>query len=41
MKQVSGIKLLEEKEGNGPEAKKEDKVVNSLKVFLNQGGSPT
>jgi len=37
MKQVSGIKLLEEKEGNGPEAKKGDKVVYNIKIFLNQG----
>lgn len=41
MEQVSGIKLLEEKEGNGTEAKKGDKVVNNLKINLNQCGSPT
>ena len=37
MKQVSGIKLLEEKEGNGSEAKKGDKIVYNIKIFLNQG----
>jgi len=41
MKSVSGLKLLEEIIGTGPEAKKGDKVVNNLKINLNQGGSPT
>ncbi len=37
IKPVSGIKLIEEKEGNGPEAKKGDKVVYNIKIFLNRG----
>ena len=37
MKLKSGIKLLDEREGNGEGAKKGDKVVYNLKIFLNKG----
>jgi FKBP-type peptidyl-prolyl cis-trans isomerase (trigger factor) len=37
MKLKRGIKLLEEGEGTGEPAKKGDRVVYNLKMFLNQG----
>lgn len=37
MKLKSGIKLLDEREGNGEPAKQGDKVVYNLKMFLNKG----
>ncbi len=37
MKKVSGIKILEEIEGQGPEAVKGDKVTYNIKIFLNKG----
>ena len=37
MRLHSGIKLLEEREGSGTPAKKGDRVVYNLKIFLNQG----
>jgi len=37
MKSVSGLKLLKEILGTGPEAKKGDKIVYNTKIFLNQG----
>jgi FKBP-type peptidyl-prolyl cis-trans isomerase len=37
MKRLSGLKLLEEREGAGSPAKKGDRVVYNTRVFLNQG----
>lgn len=37
MKRLSGIKLLEEREGEGPPAEKGDRVVYNTRIFLNQG----
>ena len=37
MKQMSGLKLLDEREGAGTPAKKGDRVVYNIRVFLNQG----
>lgn len=37
MRRVSGIKLLDEKEGHGRAAQKGDRIVYNLKMFLNQG----
>jgi len=37
MRLKSGIKLLDEQPGNGLPAKKGDRVVYNLKIFLNQG----
>ena len=37
MKRLSGLKLLEEREGAGTPAKKGDRVVYNTRVFLNQG----
>ncbi len=37
MKRVSGLKLLEEREGVGTPAKKGDRVVYNTRIFLNQG----
>ena len=37
MKQMSGLKLLEEREGFGTPAKKGDCVVYNTRIFLNQG----
>jgi FKBP-type peptidyl-prolyl cis-trans isomerase len=37
MKRVSGLKLLEEREGDGRAAQKGDRIVYNLKMFLNQG----
>lgn len=38
MKKLSGHKLLEEQEGDGPPAKKGDRVIYNTRIFLNQGG---
>ena len=38
MRLQSGIKLLQEREGNGPAAKKGDRVVYNLRIYLNKGG---
>ena len=37
MRLKSGIKLLDEREGSGEPAKKGDKVIYNLKMFLNKG----
>lgn len=37
MKRLSGLKLLEEREGEGTPADKGDRVVYNTRVFLNQG----
>ena len=37
MKPLSGIKLLEEREGFGTPAKKGDRVAYNTRIFLNQG----
>lgn len=37
MKQVSGLKLLEEREGEGQPAQKGDRLVYNIRVFLNKG----
>lgn len=37
MKPVSGFKLLEEREGEGPAAQKGDRIVYNCRIFLNRG----
>lgn len=37
MKRLNGLKLLEEREGEGRQAEKGDRVVYNTKIFLNQG----
>lgn len=37
MKRLSGVKLLEEREGEGRPAQKGDRVVYNTRIFLNQG----
>lgn len=37
MKRLSGLKLLEEREGEGRQAGKGDRVVYTTRIFLNQG----
>ena len=37
MKKVSGIKILEEIQGQGPEAVKGDNVTYNIRIFLNKG----
>jgi FKBP-type peptidyl-prolyl cis-trans isomerase len=37
MRRASGLKLLEEREGQGRAAQKGDRIVYNLKIFLNQG----
>ena len=37
MKRISGLKLLEEREGVGTPAKKGDRLVYNTRIFLNQG----
>jgi FKBP-type peptidyl-prolyl cis-trans isomerase len=37
MSRVSGLKLLDEREGAGTPAKKGDRVVYNTRIFLNQG----
>jgi FKBP-type peptidyl-prolyl cis-trans isomerase (trigger factor) len=37
MKRLSGLKLLEEREGEGRPAQKGDRVVYNVRIFLNQG----
>jgi len=37
MKRLSGLKLLEEREGEGRQAGKDDRVVYNTRIFLNQG----
>jgi len=37
MKRLSGLKLLEEWEGEGRQAGKDDRVVYNTRIFLNQG----
>jgi FKBP-type peptidyl-prolyl cis-trans isomerase len=37
MKRLSGLKLLEEREGEGRQAEKGDRVVYNTRSFLNQG----
>lgn len=37
MKRLSGFKLLEEREGEGRQAEKSDRVVYNTRIFLNRG----
>jgi len=37
MKRISGLKLLDEREGDGPSAQKGDRVVYNSRLFLNKG----
>ena len=37
MNRISGLKLLDEREGAGTPAKKGDRVVYNTRIFLNQG----
>jgi len=37
MKRVSGLKLLDEREGDGPSAHKGDRVMFHMRLFLNKG----
>src|ERR1700675_619446 len=37
MKRISGLKLLDEREGAGLAAQKGDRVVYNIRIFLNQG----
>jgi hypothetical protein len=37
MKRMSGIKLLEEREGAGMPAKRGDRIVYNVRIFLSQG----
>ena len=37
MKRLSGLKLLEEREGEGREAQKGDRVVYNWRLFLSKG----
>ena len=37
MKRLSGLKLLEEREGEGRQAGRDDRVVYNTRIFLNQG----
>lgn len=37
MKRLSGLKLLEEREGEGRQAQKGDRIVYNARIFLNQG----
>lgn len=37
MNQFSGLKLLEEREGEGQPAQKGDRLVYNIRVFLNKG----
>ena len=37
MKRLSGLTLLEEREGEGRQARKGDRVVYNTRIFLNQG----
>jgi FKBP-type peptidyl-prolyl cis-trans isomerase len=37
MKRMSGLKLLDEREGAGTPGKKGDRVVYNIRIFLNQG----
>jgi len=37
MKRVSGLKLLDEREGDGPSAQKGDRVMFHMRLFLNKG----
>ena len=37
MKRLSGLKLLEEREGQGQEAQRGDQVIYNARIFLNKG----
>lgn len=37
MKRVSGLKLLDEREGEGPSAQKGDRVIFHMRLYLNKG----
>ena len=37
MKRISGLKLLDEREGDGPSAQKGDRVMFHMRFFLNKG----
>jgi hypothetical protein len=37
MKRLSGLKLLEEREGEGRQAQRGDRVAYNTRIFLNQG----
>ena len=38
MKRMSGLKLLDEREGTGMPAKQGDRIVYPVRIFLSQGG---
>ena len=37
MQRISGLKLLDEREGDGPSAQKGDRVMFHMRLFLNKG----
>jgi FKBP-type peptidyl-prolyl cis-trans isomerase len=37
MKRISGLKLLDEREGDGPSAQKGDRAMFHMRLFLNKG----
>jgi FKBP-type peptidyl-prolyl cis-trans isomerase len=37
MKRISGLKLLDDREGDGPSAQKGDRVMFHMRLFLNKG----
>ncbi|MBH0184504.1 MAG: FKBP-type peptidyl-prolyl cis-trans isomerase [Nitrospira sp.] len=37
MKRLSGLKILDEREGDGPPAQKGDRVIYNCRIFLNKG----
>jgi FKBP-type peptidyl-prolyl cis-trans isomerase len=37
MKRISGLKLLDEREGEGPSAQKGDRVMFHMRLYLNKG----
>jgi FKBP-type peptidyl-prolyl cis-trans isomerase len=37
MKRINGLKLLDEREGDGPSAQKGDRVMFHMRLFLNKG----
>jgi FKBP-type peptidyl-prolyl cis-trans isomerase len=37
MKRITGLKLLDEREGDGPSAQKGDRVMFHMRLFLNKG----
>ncbi len=41
MERVSGINLIDEREGEGPPARKGDRIVYNTRIFLNRGDEVT